>query len=349
MRAYQIQGPGVVQEVSVPVPEIKDDECLVRVVYSGICATDYEILGGEMTLVKEGKIRYPVRFGHEWSGVVEKVGSKVTEFKVGDHVLSDPGVTCGRCQACLEGRWADCQETKSVGTVNCWDGSFAEYMYFPQRHLFKLPPELDMMEASLIEPSCISLVGLKKAQSLKGKTVVIVGTGAIGMTGTAMARHFEPAKVILVGRTDAKLEIGKQLGADVTINVTRENLAQRIAEETDGLGAEFVLETSGNLQTVSQCVDLVRRGGDAVFIGFYDRPVDQFPIDAVVSRELRVSGVMGKFGLPAEVISILEKDKINLRPIITHVIDFDDVPMAMTNPGQLEGTRIKIVAKVSDL
>lgn len=347
MKALQIEGPGIVKEINVPIPEIGDDECLVRVAYSGICATDYEILGGEMSLIREGLIRYPVRFGHEWAGVVEKVGSKVTDFVPGDRVISDPGVTCGVCPACKEGRWADCPDTRSVGTVKCWDGSFAEYMHFPQRHLYKLPDHLSLMEAALIEPSGIALEGLKKGRDLKGKTLLIVGTGAIGMTAVAMSRHFQPAKVILAGRTDGKLETGRQLGADVTINVTQENLEDRIRQETDGKGADFVLETSGNLQTVNQCVLLARTGGTVAFIGFYDRTVDSFPIDAVVSRELTVSGVMGHFGTAAEVIHVLETDKPNLLPIISHVITLDEAVQAMLHPEQLPGNRIKIMVKIA--
>ena len=348
MRALQIEGPGIVKEIQEPIPEIAEDECLVRVLYSGICATDYEILGGEMTLIKEGKIRYPVRFGHEWVGVVEKVGPRVDKFKIGDHVLSDSGVTCGKCQACQEGRYADCLNSRSVGTVNCWPGSFAQYMHFPQRHLFKLPEDMDLMGAALIEPSCIALAGLRKAKALQGKTMVVVGTGAIGLTAVAMSRHFHPGKVILVGRTDSKLEIGRQLGADVVVNVTRENLQDRVSQETGGLGAEFVLETSGNPDTVCQCVNLVRYGGDAAFIGFYDRPAEKFPIDVVVSRELRVSGVMGNYGVPGEVIEILQRDKIDLRPIISHLISFDEVPDALMHPEKLGKGRIKVLAKIAE-
>lgn len=347
MRAFQIEGPGIVTEIRVPVPEIKGDEVLVRVAYSGICATDYEILGGEMTLVKEGKIRYPVRFGHEWSGVVEKIGPDVTDFKVGDHVISDPAVTCGKCEACREGRWADCPDAKSVGTVNCWDGSFAEYMYFPQRHLFKLPDGMKLKDAALIEPSCIALEGLKKCRDLKGKTALIVGTGAIGMTAVAMSRSFGPAKVILAGRTDEKLEIGKQLGADATINVKKESLEARIMQETGGRGADFVLETSGNIETVKQCVLLAANGGTVAFIGFYDHTIDGFPIDAIVSRELTVSGVMGHYGTPAQVIRVLEEHKPNMRPIITHEINLNQLAQAMVNPRSLPGSRIKVMVKIS--
>lgn len=347
MRALQIEGPGIVKEISVPVPEIAEDEVLVRVVYTGICATDYEILAGEMDLVKEGLIRYPVRFGHEFSGVVEKVGSKVRNFKTGDRVLSDPGISCGKCPACAEERWADCENMKSVGTVNCWDGSFAEYMYFPERHLYKLPKDMDMMECALIEPSCIALEGVKKGGDISGKTIVIVGTGAIGMTAVAMSACFNPAKIILVGRTDAKLEIGKKLGAHVTINARSEDVVQRVFEETNGKGADFVLETSGNGAAVNQCVALARYAGRVAYIGFYEREDKSFPIETVVSRELTICGVMGHLGAPGEVIRIMEEKHPNLLPVITHVIPFDEAADALLHPEKL-GNRIKIMVKVSE-
>lgn len=335
------------KEISAPIPEIGEDGVLVRVVYSGICATDYEILGGEMNLIKEGLIRYPVRFGHEFSGIVEKVGKGVTKFKPGDHVLSDPAVSCGHCPACAQQRWADCPDLKSVGTVNCWPGSFAEYMMFPERHLYHLPENLSMMECALIEPSCIALEGIKKGGDIAGKTIVIVGTGAIGMTAVAMAACFGPAKIILAGRTDSKLQVGKTLGAQVTVNIRKEDLAARVMEETGGLGADFVLETSGNGEAVTQCVHLARYGGRVAYIGFYEREDKSFPIETVVSRELTVCGVMGHFGTPAEVIALMEERRPNLLPVISHVIDFDQVMDAMLHPEKL-GSRIKIMVKVSE-
>ena len=347
MRAFQIDGPGLVSEISVPVPEIGEDEALIRILYSGICATDYEILGGEMALIREGQIRYPVRFGHEWSGVIEKVGSAVTKFKVGDYVLSDPGVTCGKCEACREGRWADCKNSRSVGTVKCWDGSFAEYMHVPERHLHRLPDDMDMIMAALIEPSGIAMEGLKRGGDLRGKTVVVVGTGAIGLTAVAMASHYKPAKVILAGRTDSKLEIGKKLGADVVVNIRKESLQEAVLRETDGRNADLVLETSGNPDAVNDCVFCTGYGGTAAYIGFYEKVNPYFPIDIVVSRKITVAGVMGDYGTPAEVIRILEEDKIDLKPIISHVISMDELKTAMLNPRALGGEKIKILVKMS--
>ena len=272
----------------------------------------------------------------------------MTKFKVGDRVLSDSGVTCGKCDACHEGRYVDCKNSRSVGTVNCWEGSFAEYMHVPERHLFKLPEDMDLMGCALIEPSCIALEGLKRGGKLEGKTVLVVGTGAIGMTAVAMASHFKPAKVILAGRTDSKLEIGRKLGANVTVNVRKEDLLEAVCRETDGYGCDLVLETSGNLDAVNQCVRSACYGGVASFIGFYESPINDFPIDILVSNKITVAGVMGNYGVPAEVIRILEEDGIDLKPIVSHVISMDELPEAMLHPEKLPGTRIKVLVKVSE-
>ncbi|MBQ8507819.1 MAG: alcohol dehydrogenase catalytic domain-containing protein [Clostridia bacterium] len=346
MRALQMEGPGIVREVNVPIPEIADDEVLIRIAYSGICATDYEILSGEMGLVKEGKIKYPVRFGHEYSGTVVKAGSAVKNFKPGDHVIGDAIITCGKCPACLERRYEDCTTFNCVGTMYCWDGSFAEYMHLPERHLFKLPDSLSLMQCALIEPSCVALEGLKRGGDLKDKTVAIIGTGAIGMTAVAMASHFKPAKIILVGRTEGKLAIGRKLGAQVLVNARQEDALEAILRETGGQGADFVLETSGNLEMVNKCVRALRYGGAVAYIGFYDNPADGFPIDIVVSNKITVSGVMSGFGVPAEVIRILEEDKTDLTPIISHLITMDEAPEALLHPEKLPGDRIKIMVKI---
>ena len=347
MRALQITSPGRVDEVDVPIPTIKDDELLIRVAYSGICATDYEILGGEMALVKEGKIRYPVRFGHEWSGIVEKVGSKVMRFVPGDRVISDSGVTCGTCDACLKGDYAKCPDIKSIGTVNCWDGSFAEYIHIPERHLYKLPDSISLNEAALIEPSCISMVAISKMPDIAGKIVLVIGTGAIGMTAVAFAKYSGASRVILSGRTDAKLDIGKSLGADRVVNITRENLADAVLAETNGYGVYGTIETSGNIDAVAQCPELTEERGVIAYVGFYDKKVSNYPVDTIVSREQTVSGVMGHFGTPQLVIDAMKTGKINLMPIVTHLIPFNQVKEAMLRPKSLEGTRIKILVDMA--
>ena len=144
MKAFVIQEPGRVEMIETEKPVPSPDEAVIKVAYAGVCATDLAILSGDMSLVRNGSIRYPVRFGHEWSGVIESVGADVTDFKPGDRVISESGVTCGKCEFCREKQWSKCQNTWSLGTINCWDGSFAEYMHMPVRHLHKIPDSISL-------------------------------------------------------------------------------------------------------------------------------------------------------------------------------------------------------------
>jgi len=126
-------------------------DVLTKVKYCGVCGTDVSIYTGETNLVKNGLIKYPVRIGHEWSGIVESVGSGVIEFKAGDRVVGDTVVACGECKACLGGNYMLCPDLRCVGTVNAWDGGFAEYTVFPARHIFRIPDNIALDEAALIE------------------------------------------------------------------------------------------------------------------------------------------------------------------------------------------------------
>ena len=346
MRALEISSPHVVSELSVPIPDIEKDEALIRVAFSGICATDYEILGGEMTLVREGKIRYPVRFGHEWSGVIVKTGDGVASVHVGDRVVSDPGIACGKCPACRQQRYSDCPNIRSLGTINCWDGSFADYIRIPERHLYKLPDSIGLQEAALIEPAGIACEAIRKIDCLEGNIALIVGTGAIGMASVAFAKHCGASRVILAGRTDEKLEIGRQIGADRVVNVRKQSLKDAICEETNGAGVYCVIETTGNIEAVNQCLELAKDGGTVVYVGFYDHGASNFPIDALVSKELNVFGVMGHFGTARDVIKAMEEG-LNLKPIITHEIPFDQARNTMLNPQSLQGPRIKVLVNMS--
>lgn len=348
MRALQIDRPGEIREIEVSIPQIEDDEALVRVAYSGLCATDLSIFDGDMTLVREGLIRYPVRFGHEWSGVICRVGKAVKNFSVGDRVISDPGVSCGKCRECRQGNYSRCAHVKSVGTINCWDGSFAQYMKMPVRHLFRLPQNVSLLQGALIEPAGIALAGIRKAGVCFGSTVVVSGTGAIGMIAVALSKGMGAKKVILSGRTPEKLEIGRRLGADVVVNVCKEDLFERCLRETGGKGADSVLETSGNVEAVHACLAAAAVKGTVALIGFYERDVERFPVDTISMHQLNVCGVMGEFGIAGEVIDILARTGLDFTPVITHIISFDEAVKTIRNIDSLGSSRIKVMVKIDD-
>ncbi len=347
MKAITINKPNDISLNDVAMPAMGEDEALIRVAYSGVCATDIAILSGNMSLVREGLIKYPVRIGHEWSGVIIDTGARVKNFKAGDRVVSDSGVSCGICETCLAGDYASCPNTKSVGTINCWDGSFAEYMTMPERHLHRLPLNVSLLEGALVEPAAIALCGVRKTLE-KGipAAALVIGTGAIGMAAVAFFKHFGVKNVVLCGRSDDKLEAGRKMGADAVINVKRENICEAVLNLTGGARAGAVVETSGNPDTINDSVLCCAVRGIVSLIGFYETEINYFPVDAVVSREITICGIMGEYGSAQQVLDILGKNDIKLTSMVTCLVDLNNAKEAICEAAKSSKGRIKLMVKV---
>jgi len=348
VKTFIITNPKQIEMADLPKPVPTPDEAVIRVAYAGLCATDLAIYSGDMSLIRNGSIRYPVRFGHEWSGVIESVGADVTDFKPGDRVLSECAVSCGVCEACKRQDWENCPDLRSVGTVNCWDGAFSEYMHVPARHLHKIPESISLQEAALVEPTCISLAAVKKCAITPEKTVMVVGTGAIGLAAVGLAKYYGAKKIFLCGRKNSKLQIGKEMGADVLINTTTDDVSAIIKEHTGGKGVDAIIETSGNVSVIRECLCVAATKADVSLVGFYERDVPSFPIDEIVMKSLHVHGVMGEFGTPVEILRILQEGKLKLAPIISHVIPFEQTIDVIENIDRYNQTRTKIIMNVSD-
>ena len=347
MKALSIFSPGNIQYIETPLPTLRPKDVLARVCYSGICGTDLDIFRGDVSLVRDGFIKYPVRIGHEWSGIVESVGPEVTIFKPGDRVVSDNGVSCGVCPECLNGEYVKCKQRRSLGTINCWDGSFAEYILIPEWHLHQLPDGIPLDEAALIEPATIALHGLRGFGDMTGKTLTITGTGAIGLAAIRIARILGASRIILSGRKDAKLEIGRHLGADVVVNATRENLIEAVMKATQGEGSDLMLETSAAAECVRDAMKLLRPSGIFVTIAFYPQLVDGFDADAISTRAIQLRPGKSCKDPVQQIINMMTSKGLHIKELITHRIPFDKAADAFRNANEMSATRIKMLVEIS--
>lgn len=347
MKAIIVNGPDDIRMVSVEKPKVGLNDILIKVAYCGICGTDLAILGGDMSFIRDGLIKYPVRIGHEWSGIVEELGEGVKGFKTGDRVVADNAVSCGECEQCKNGRFSFCENIKSVGTVNCWDGSFAEYMLMPYWHVYKLPDKVELEEAALIEPATIALCGLKKCDLASCSSMLVVGTGPIGLAAVAIAKNVGVPKVLLSGRKQYKLAIGKKMGADSIVDITKENLKDFIMENSEGKGVDAVIETSGNIETITQSLEVLRPKGILSLIGFYETTLNHFPIDQLVLNQLQIKGTAGEFGLIQEVTEMISSCGLDLKPIITHRFKFNEAVEAIKTAKNKNDTKIKMLVVMS--
>jgi L-iditol 2-dehydrogenase len=341
MKVFLVEEPHGVVFREIPLRVLKPDEVLVKVVCAGICGTDLSIYTGETDFVRQGLIRYPVRIGHEWSGVVAKIGSAVSLFCIGDRVVGDNGVSCGICEACRRGDYENCVDLKSVGTINCWDGCFADYIILPQRHLFHLPDSVSYEQAALIEPSTISLAALKRS-NVAGKTVAVIGTGPIGLSALALAKSFGAANTVMIGRTPSKLDVAFRLGATHVIRSTEEDAAACVSDITQGRGADVVLEASGALSSICQTVDIVAKRGSIYLLAFYEKELSGLKIDKFIQKEVTMAGIMGQFGLPDDIIRLMSMQELDLLPMVTSSVRFDELPQTFAYASQMKD-RIKIL------
>ncbi|MBO5295527.1 MAG: zinc-binding dehydrogenase [Clostridia bacterium] len=316
---------------------------VIKVKRTGVCATDHSIYTGESSFIRSGEIKFPCRFGHEYSGVVEAVGPEVKNFKPGDRVYTENFVSCGICDACRRKDYMSCSTILSVGTVNCWDGCYAEYMQMPERHVYRLPDELSLDEGALIEPASISYDAFKGVTLSEKDTVVVYGSGAIGMIAAWLAKYYGAGQVIVVGRNTEKLERALLIGADSFINNKEVDATAKIMELTAGKGANLIVETSGAVQALRDSLNALAKYGRISIVSFYEHNLDDIPIDPLVLGCKSIVGAAGCFGNASAVCEIMRKNPVKLTPVISHHIPFEKCLDVFENEKAYHNEKIKIM------
>jgi L-iditol 2-dehydrogenase len=238
----------------MPTPKIGAKEILVQMKACGVCGSDLM----EWYL----KTRTPLVLGHEPSGVVAKVGSKVEGFAVGDRVFAHHHVACLTCHYCRHGAYTLCEQ---FATTHLEPGGFAEYFKVPAPNLqidtLKIPSELSFEEATLIEPVGCCIRALNKCNIQPSDSVVIMGAGPSGIIHTMLLRIFGASQVIVTDFVNYRLEAAKRLGADLTVNPETESIMDVVKKATDGRGADIVIVTAPNVNAYLTGVELCRKGG----------------------------------------------------------------------------------------
>ncbi len=287
MKAVRYHGPKQpLQLEEVPKPEPGWGEVLVRVTASGICHTELHFLSGLLNLGVA-----PLTLGHEIVGVVEAAGSGVEEPLEGDRVIVYYYSGCGRCEHCRRGEENLCNNLRAeYGFIS--NGGFAEYIAVPARNAVPLPPTVSDEEAAPIGCGVTTAIHASRLAELgAGDTILVYGVGAVGY-GLVQLGRLAGANVIAVGRTDAKLKLARELGADFVINSVRENVVERVRELTQGRGADVVFELVATRDTIERSVASLAKRGRFVFIGYSEDVFTVHPIQLVIT-EARVMGSVG--------------------------------------------------------
>jgi 2-desacetyl-2-hydroxyethyl bacteriochlorophyllide A dehydrogenase len=301
---------GKLEVREVDEPEATEDQVVVEVKAAGICGSDVK----HLLRVRET----PVILGHECSGEIVEVGSRVEGWSVGDRVVTETsGHVCGRCYYCMTGDYHLCRERRGLGSG--MDGVFTRFIALPPRLLHAIPDGLSYDEAALVQPCAdIANAVIRKADVCPGDTVVVLGPGPMGLLTTQIAKARGASTVVQTGHRGVRLGIAGKIGADVTIPVEEEDPVERVMGLTGGLGADVVFEASGAGSAALQAFEIVRRKGQVTFIASPPSPVD-FGFRGILGKALTVRGsIMSKWIDYERAIGMMSTGAVRAAPIITH-------------------------------
>jgi len=245
-----------VEITSFPEPLMGEDCVKVAVAWCGVCGTDFHKFAGK---AGSRPVTYPVPLGHEVSGVVAEVGSKVTNFKVGDRVTVDPNWSCGHCYYCQNGKRHLCENSRGVVK------GMAAYICPPVENVYHIPDSLSLREAALTEPLSCCLHGMDLLDVQLGETVAIVGMGAIGSLILQMCAHSAAANIVIIEPEESKRQTAMDMGATMFINPTEENPADTIRKAN--IRIDRVIECVGIPATIETALDIAGRGATVVLFG----------------------------------------------------------------------------------
>jgi len=348
MRAAVLFGEQDLRIVEKEVRRPGYQEVLMKVEACAICGTDPKIVAhGWQNQPPMGEF-IP---GHEYAGTVVALGEAVVGFAVGDRVAIEPHKGCGVCANCLRGFYTVCFNYGNVAaghrhygfTVN---GGYAQYAVNHINTLHKIPDTLDFEEATLITTAGTSMYGLTRIGGLEpGETVVVAGPGPIGLMAVQLVKQTGSARVIMTGTREERLNLAKELGADITINVRMEDPIQRILELTGGIGADVVLECAGTARSLADAIEYTRKNGRISLVGIYSEPVT---INAFKVNQWNItlagSRAEGDRSL-SKVAPLMGDGRIKSRPLITHTFPLNQVNEAIeTFVKRIDGA-IKVVLK----
>lgn len=324
MRAQVIERPGKMALKEVPVPQINDDEVLIKVKMCGICGTDWKIFKGEYAAEF-----LPMISGHEFWGVIEETGANAKGLKVGDRVSVDICMPCGTCYFCRRGDGLLCETFTQLGIHT--DGAFAEYVKAPWRNCYKIPDSVDDYSAAFIEPLTAVLEASKRMDCSIASSVVIIGCG-LGILHGALAKLRGAAPVIVIGDSPARLAMAKQMGADIIININEiDDPVAEVKRLTGGVGADYVLEAVGTPKTYEQAFQMARRGGKVEAFGICPPGATAAlePYEFVLG-EKKVNGSCAGIGNDwGDVIRLLEYGRIDPKPLFSQVVPLEDLEDAL--------------------
>ncbi|MBP2586162.1 alcohol dehydrogenase [Streptomyces sp. PvR006] len=326
MKALVFQGPGRIAWQDVPDPVIEEPaDAIVRVDAVTICGTDLHILKGDVPEVTPGRV-----LGHEAVGTVVETGGDVRTVRPGDRVLVSCITACGRCRFCRESRYGQCRGGGGWILGHTIDGTQAEYVRVPFADLsvHPLPDSIDSADAVLLAdifPTSYE-VGVLNGAVRPADTVVVVGAGPIGLAAVITAGLYSPGRIVAVDLAESRLAAARALGADATVNAG-EGPEQLVADLTDGLGADVVMEAVGVPEAFEMCTRMVRPGGRVANIGVHGKPATLHLEDLWIKDVTITTGLVDTSSTPM-LLRMMASGRLPSAALLTHRFELGEMEAA---------------------
>ncbi len=321
MKALLVQAPNQLEIVERPIPSIEQTtDVLVKVKAGGICGSDVHIYHGSSSVAT-----YPRVIGHEIAGIIESIGTGVSGFELGDHVVLDPVMNCGQCYQCKIGRGNVCSKLQ-VRSVHI-DGGYQEWIVVPAASLYKIPKHFTWEEAVMIEPFTVAKQVCSRAEITKDDRVFIMGAGPLGLSVLKMVKLYG-ATCYVSDIMDNKLEFAKLYGADAQINATHTNVKEKILELTQGDGATVVIDAACTNKSLEQALECVCAAGRVIALGFGNQPTGISQL-SITAREIDIRGSRLHNNKFPEVIADFTEGRLQVADMITHHFNFMEIHQAL--------------------
>ncbi len=351
MKAWVLGGPDELFLRDKPVPMPGRAEVLVRIDAVAICATDLEIIHYGTPASIRGGLPFNKNFtpGHEYMGTIVALGPDVDEYRIGERISVEIHAGCGQCKRCRQGMYTSClnygkPEKGHRANGFTTDGGFTEYAVNHINTLARVPDSMSDAEATLVVTAGTSMYGLTELGGLvAGESVVVIGPGPIGLLAVAVAKAIGASPVILTGTRNARLAIGKELGADRTININEEDAVAVVKEITGGIGADYVVECAGTEATIEQAIRMTNRGGKICLAAFPHEKVT-LDIAQLAKNNIYLYGIRGE-GRSAtrRAMALMAEKRFDATKVHTHTFPLADLPTALRYARERIDDAIKVV------
>ena len=316
MKQAVMTAPGVIEYRDVEAPTPKDDEVILATKRIGVCGSDIHVFHGLHPYTS-----YPVVQGHEIGGLVHAVGKNVTDLKPGDKITFMPQVVCGKCYPCTHGMYHICESLKVMGFQT--GGAGQEYFALPRENVLKLPADMSLDYAAMVEPIAVTVHAIARGGGAEGKRVVVLGAGPIGNLTAQVAKAFGAKAVMITDVSPYKLDKARRCGIDLAINTAQENLGDAIAKHFGPEKADLILECVGVEATMTDAVNYARKGSTIVVVGVFGKK-PTVDLGLVQDRELTLTGTL-MYRRPdyERAIELASGDKMALHEMVTHRFPFE--------------------------